>query len=216
MNGHNLDNVGQLNVSEINGENGLATIDSGNQLYLRGYENLLNCKVQGSYIDWNNGNCLGQMNLIYNRGGGTGEFSYYNVDNDSSGNVDPAITNKIVNIDGTGAITVFSTTDSTSFDTGALIYFGGLGVVKQSHFGGITTVTNTTDFTANNNGAIVIAGGLGIAKNINVGGVATISNTTDCTAVGNGAMFVAGGMSVAKNTNVAGIAKITNTTVQQL
>lgn len=212
MNGHNLDNVGQLNVAEINGVNGLVTIDSNNQLYLRGYGNLLNCKVQGSYIDWNNGSGLGQMNLICNQGGGTGGFSFYNVDNDSSGNVDPAMTNEIVNIDGTGAIKIYSATDSTSVSTGALIVDGGLGIAKQSHFGGVTTVTNTTDSTADNNGALIIAGGVGIEKRINVGGVATILNTTDSTAVGNGAMIIDGGMSVAKNCNIAGITEITNAT----
>lgn len=127
MNGHNVNNVGT-----ISGNNGVLLIDTNNQLLVKGGGTASKCKTQGSYVDWNN--VTGQMSLICNRGSGTGGFSLYNVHSDSTGNVDSTTTNEITNIDGAGAITTFSTTDSTSVGTGALIVKGGVGVAKNYRY----------------------------------------------------------------------------------
>jgi enhancing lycopene biosynthesis protein 2 len=151
------------------------------------------------------------MNLICNRGLGTGGFSFYNVLTDASGGVDQSTTNEIVNIDGAGAITTFATIDSTSVGTGALIVKGGVGIAKNAQIGGITTITDATDSTAIGNGALIVAGGLSIAKNSNIAGIEHISNNTNSTASTNRALVVSGGVGVAKDLYVSGNIHCTGT-----
>lgn len=100
-------------------------------------------------------------------------------------------------------IHVTSTDNSTSFDSGALIVNGGLGVAKDLNVEGTLTatnivyksteiVTNTENSTSTNSGALQVAGGAGIAKNLYIGGneVITGNSTTYGNLLTSGNLFV--------------------------
>lgn len=71
-------------------------------------------------------------------------------------------------IGGSGVLSVFNTTASTSDATGAISLLGGIGI------------SNTTEATSSTNGGtITTAGGVGIAKKLFVGGNVTLEGTSN-------------------------------------
>jgi len=84
-----------------------------------------------------------------------------------------------VKIESDGDMTLYSTSNSTSTLTGALIVSGGVGVAKDVVIGGnldvagVVTFTNTTqaEGTGTDTGAVKITGGLLVKKNIVAGGL---------------------------------------------
>ena len=129
----NMTNKSISNVSSIAGENGVLTVPNNNVLLVRGKADIDLCNVEGSYLDWNIS--AGKMNFVNNRGSNVnnGGFSFYNVhnvQNYSSGNVDPATTNELVDINSIGNMWLKSETDSTAPNNGALIVVGRCGIEK--------------------------------------------------------------------------------------
>ena len=132
-----------------------------------------------------------------------------------------------VTIDSGSVFYVSNATDSNSYNNGAAIITGGLGVGLSAYIGGQLNCTNTTDSDATNSGSLVVSGGVGIAKQLRVSGSTTISGTlsagagtlttlnvtvtTDSTDTNTGALTVNGGLGVAK-TIFASNEVIVNTT----
>ena len=146
----NMTNKSISNVSSIAGENGVLTVPNNNVLLVRGKADIDLCNVEGSYLDWNIS--AGKMNFVNNRGSNVnnGGFSFYNVQNDSSGNVDPATTSELVDINSIGNMWLKSETDSTAPNNGALVVVGGCGIEKNLHVGGNITVTGSITSTNQN------------------------------------------------------------------
>ena len=135
-----------------------------------------------------------------------------------------------------GINTIFSTVQSSSKDTGALVIEGGVGIEKNLFVGGgaeITGITsidgvlnakNTTQATSPTSGSLATLGGLAVVKNAYIGGGAEITglttitgvldanNTTQSSSSTTGAAQFAGGVGVAKNLFVGGGAEITGLT----
>jgi hypothetical protein len=119
-----------------------------------------------------------------------------------------------VTIDSGSVFYVSNATDSNSYNNGAAIITGGLGVGLSAYIGGQLNCTNTTDSAATNSGSLIVSGGVGIAGQLRVGGNTTISGTlsagagtlttlnvtvtTDSTNTNTGALTVKGGLGVAK------------------
>lgn len=141
---------GNMESTSISGKNGIVDIKGGNQLFINGSENAIaNCKTQGAYIDWNEVGGTGKMNLINNRGGGAGGLSFYNVKTDASGNV--ANTNEVLDVDGSGNLSIYSTSNSTASSNGALIVKGGAGVAKDLYVSGNIHCSGTVSSSNSNN-----------------------------------------------------------------
>ncbi len=117
------------------------------------------------------------------------------------------------------------TLGSFSFNTGALVVAGGVGigqnlnVAGNSTFGGnanflgIVNFSNTTQSTAINNGAVIIGGGLGLAKNLNIGGDFNINTNRFNVNAATGNTLVAGTLGVtgaALVNNTLGVTGATN------
>ena len=75
-----------------------------------------------------------------------------------------------------GNANVKMTTGSTSQYTGALVTYGGLGVVENFNLGGYANIRATTEATSNTTGALVVAGGASFAKDVWIGGDLHVSN----------------------------------------
>lgn len=75
-----------------------------------------------------------------------------------------------------GNANIKMTTGSTSQYTGALVTYGGLGVVENFNLGGYANIRATTNATSNTTGALVVAGGAGFAKDVWIGGNLYVSN----------------------------------------
>lgn len=75
-----------------------------------------------------------------------------------------------------GNANVKMTTGSTSQYTGALVTYGGLGVVENFNLGGYANIRATTQATSNDTGALVVAGGASFAKDVWIGGNLHVSN----------------------------------------
>jgi hypothetical protein len=75
-----------------------------------------------------------------------------------------------------GNANVKMTTGSTSQYTGALVTYGGLGVVENFNLGGYANIRATTNAISNTTGALVVAGGAGFAKDVWIGGNLYVSN----------------------------------------
>lgn len=79
------------------------------------------------------------------------------------------VATKKLEIDYNGDTTIYSTTQSTSSDTGSLVVGGGIGIAKNAHFGGNLDVDGYLD----------IAGGIEIGGNLKVDG--TLESASTCT-----------------------------------
>ena len=75
-----------------------------------------------------------------------------------------------------GNANVKMTTGSTSQYTGALVTYGGLGVVENFNLGGYANIRATTNAVSNDTGALVVAGGASFAKDVWIGGNLHVSN----------------------------------------
>ena len=131
-----------------------------------------------------------------------------------------------------GINTIFSTVQSSSKDTGALVIEGGVGIEKNLFVGGgaevtgLTTITgvldanNTTESSSSTTGAAKFAGGVGVAKNLFVGGGAEVTglttitgvldanNTTQSTSSTTGSAKFAGGVGIEKQLYVGAGASV--------
>jgi hypothetical protein len=97
-----------------------------------------------------------------------------------------------------GALSLPSTTSSTSSTTGALIVSGGVGVAKELNIGSTTTSTSTTT------GSIITAGGVGVAGTMFVGGEADFTSSSASTSTTTGALVVTGGVGIGGATYIGG------------
>jgi hypothetical protein len=116
----------------------------------------------------------------------------------------------------TGVAYFGNSTQSTTYDTGAVVVAGGVGIsgllnVNQGIYC-YNTITSGGTFIGNSQsesfndqtGSILTAGGIGVKKRLNVtgsissNGVIYANNTTDATTASAGAIVVTGGVGVAK------------------
>lgn len=109
-------------------------------------------------------------------------------------------------LDNSQRVTIPSTFESTSPDTGAMIVLGGVGIGKSLSVAGDLTVTgtlyakvadstsskllDTTDSTSLGSGAVVVSGGMSIQKNVFVGGDANLKTVS----IGDAHLGVIGGI----------------------
>jgi hypothetical protein len=114
--------------------------------------------------------------------------------------------------------TFSNATASTSTANGAVIVAGGIGVTKNSFFGGtlgiagIATLTSATASTSTSTGTLVIsgAGGVGIGGAvwiggvINVAGVGSFTSGTASSSTTTGAIIATGGIGVSGAVNIGG------------
>ena len=118
-----------------------------------------------------------------------------------------------------GALSLPSTTASTSTTTGALKVAGGVGIAGALNVGTTATITgsaaisSTTASTSTTTGALTVAGGAGIAGDLNVGGNTKITGTIeiDGGSPGAGKVLVSDANGVASWANGLGSAVTTST-----
>jgi len=120
-------------------------------------------------------------------------------------------------IESRGALYSSSTIDSTSTDSGALQVDGGMGVAKDSFFGGNVRMIFNADALSPSSGTLVCAGGIGCSNLVAAGtiesrGALYSSSTLDSTSVSSGALQVDGGAGIAKDMFVGGAAHLVITT----
>lgn len=101
-------------------------------------------------------------------------------------------------------LVVNGTTDSTDYDTGAIICKGGLGVASKLNVGGIAKVYSAQDATSTNNAALVTVGGIGTGGSIISGGTIKSVNTTNSSSSVTGSIIAMGGLGVQKDIKVGG------------
>ena len=145
----------------------------------------------------------------------------YQVSTGNTGFFGPGSSGQILVSDGSNApryqstLTLVSTIQSISTNTGALQVQGGVGIGMNlvvggnSNFIGITTVSNTTGVVGPTSGAFQVLGGVGINGGLNVNGVitgtsVTITANTSATSTTTGALIVTGGVGIGRNLYVAG------------
>ena len=121
----------------------------------------------------------------------------------------------------TGITQITSSTASSSYQSGALVVTGGVGIGGQLRtndyvkVGGNLDVEGTSGSTSTVTGAAVIKGGVGIAENLNAGGSGTFAGRLDVNSTlqsgnsTNGAAVIDGGVGIGKNLNVGENAQIT-------
>jgi hypothetical protein len=112
-------------------------------------------------------------------------------------------------------ISITSTVNSTSKNTGALIVDGGAGIEGNVFTGGNLFIGSTTNSTSKNTGALIVDGGAGIEGNVFTGGNLFIGSITNSTSKTTGALTVAGGAGIGGNVFTGGnlfIGSITNST----
>jgi len=136
------------------------------------------------------------------------------------------------NLTVTGPSVFYTTTNSTSTTTGALVIAGGVGIAQDLVLGGqlvfsgqgnqlrVSTlgVTSSTNSTSTTTGAAVVTGGVGIGGDVWIGGqlhfagnggdltlsTLSVSSTTNSTSTTTGAITVAGGVGIAKDLVLGG------------
>jgi hypothetical protein len=87
-----------------------------------------------------------------------------------------------MSITSSGTILIYSTTDTTSLSTGALIVNGGVSI------GASLQVSSTATFTS------VVMNGLSIHNSVDIGGVVDILSTIDSSSSSTGSLIVSGGI----------------------
>jgi hypothetical protein len=98
-----------------------------------------------------------------------------------------------------GTVSVFSTIDSTSIGSGALIVSGGVAVQKSLFVGNTITIQGTTNSVSVGTGSLVLSnGGLSVASNIYLGGNLVNSCTTDSSSLVTGSIQLSGGLAIKK------------------
>lgn len=107
-------------------------------------------------------------------------------------------------------LSIGSSEQSVSKDTGSLVVGGGIGIEKNLHVGGdfvltgTETINSTTESTSKDTGSLITEGGVGIEKSLfiglalDVGTTANINSTTQSTSKTTGALIVDGGVGVDK------------------
>lgn len=87
------------------------------------------------------------------------------------------------------AVTISSTTQSTTKDTGALIVDGGVGIEKNINVGGNAAITGTLDVTGNS----ALGGNLIVTGDLTVNGTTTTLNTSVVESEDNNILLNKGG-----------------------
>jgi len=145
----------------------------------------------------------------------------YQTSSGNTGFFGPGSSGQLLVGDGTNAprfqstLTLASTIQSISTNTGALQVQGGVGiglnltVGGNSNFIGITTVSNTTGVVGPTSGAFQVLGGVGVNGGLNVNGVITgtsmiLTGSTSATSTTTGALVITGGVGIGKNLYVSG------------
>ena len=119
----------------------------------------------------------------------------------SSGSLYPTTNNIIIgNISSTGTTSIRQTTDTntTLFNSGALVVSGGVGIAKNMFIGGGNIYTSSTTgylYPTTNN---IIIG------NISSTGTTSIQQTTNATSTTNAALVVSGGIAAGLDMNIGG------------
>jgi hypothetical protein len=124
-----------------------------------------------------------------------------------------------VRFDTTGSVFIYTTTNATSTNSGALQVVGGVGIGGSVYIGDTVRIQTTTPTTGTNTGALTVTGGVGIGGDLYVGGTITANivtiqyttittsliktddvistyNTTISTSTITGALTVAGGVGI--------------------
>lgn len=70
----------------------------------------------------------------------------------------------------TNILTISTTTNSTSTDTGSIVVGGGIGVANDITVGGSLRVLGNTVSTSTDTGAVTVVGGLGVGSTATIGG----------------------------------------------
>jgi hypothetical protein len=70
----------------------------------------------------------------------------------------------------TNVLTISTTTNSTSTDTGALIVKGGIGIANDMTIGGNLRILGNASSTSTTTGAVTVVGGLGVGSTATIGG----------------------------------------------
>ena len=136
----------------------------------------------------------------------------------------------------TGAVTISSSTASSTSSTGALVVTGGVGIGGSVNIGtnasiigttahtGAVTISSSTASADSSTGALVVTGGVGIGGSVNIAtnigvtgttsltGAVTISNSTASTTSSTGALTVTGGVGIGGSVNIGANATVTGTT----
>jgi hypothetical protein len=137
----------------------------------------------------------------------------YQVTSGNTGFFGPGGVGQILVSDGASApryqstLTLASTIQSISTNTGALQVQGGVGIGSNLYVGGnttfvgITTVSNTTGVVGPTSGAFQVLGGVGINGGLNVNGVTTgtrlvLTSTAGASSTSTGALTVVGGVGI--------------------
>lgn len=111
-----------------------------------------------------------------------------------------------------GTTRIWSSVNSTSSTSGALIVSGGFGLASNAFIGGTTNITNNTSSINSGTGALVVTGGVGIVGNAFIGGTFTITNTTSSAGNSTGAFVVYGGTNIGGNAFIGGTTRVLSTT----
>jgi hypothetical protein len=100
------------------------------------------------------------------------------------------------------ATTIYPTTTSSSYTTGALVVNGGVGVAGACYYNstlniaGVTTITNATVASSTSTGALVVTGGHAVGGALYVGGVVHATSGTAASSSTTGALVVTGGVGI--------------------
>jgi collagen type VII alpha len=102
----------------------------------------------------------------------------------------------------TGYVPGYSVTissNSTSYNTGAVVVSGGFGLEGDLNSNGIINTIANIASTSTSTGSIVITGGFGLSGAINAGGIIKTVSGTNSTSTSTGSMIVGGGLGVSNN-----------------
>lgn len=107
-----------------------------------------------------------------------------------------------MSIDSTGKVVFYSTFDSTSSATGAVIITGGTSIQKGLTVAAQALFKSTVEATSSLSGAVILSGGLAVAKSVKIGnllsvtGSVDIASTQEATSATSASMTLSGGLGV--------------------